>query len=342
MTESSVWFWKMLHKTIISSRLSVTSQREQRPCAEFCRFSICSLNKIRAEHVWLAFNKTCIMLIFPLLSRSLQKLHGRFYLERMGKWWLQHAAWHKKEAKLHIIMFNITFQWAISSFWNSKMLFFPPFRPWGIILSCTCRLFLLLSVFQRHGLQFSGWQRWNGLLGKGSYRHTSFHPNRRPRSLQKHNYPPSVGLRRFTFALSFSVSARFRHLMSVLRSWNERECFLKPVFVLLSVFLHCFLEPFKAETCRLQSETWDVFFIIIWCTSNEPQTSNKPLHQKRLFISTLLLFSTRHGCFVARLRDKIKGTKNGTHKPKLVFKEMEISASIEEYLYEQISWKFRI
>lgn len=48
------------------------------------------------------------------------------------------------------------------------------------------------------------------------------------------------------------------------------------------------------------------------------------------------------GCFVARLRDKIKGTKNGTHKPELVFKEKEISACIEEYLYEQISWKFRI
>lgn len=52
------------------------------------------------------------------------KHHGRFYLERTGKWWLQHAVWHKKETKLHIIMFNMTFQWAISSFWNSGMVYF--------------------------------------------------------------------------------------------------------------------------------------------------------------------------------------------------------------------------
>lgn len=181
-------------------------------------------------------------------------------------------------------MFNITFQWAISSFWNSKMLFFPPFRPWGIILSCTCRLFLLLSVFQRHRLQFSGWQRWNRLLGKGSYRHTSFHPNQRPRSLQKHNYPPSVGLRRFTFALSFSVAARFRRLMSVLRYWNERECFLKPVFVLLSVFLHCFQEPFKAETCRCNQRRETCSSSL----SDAPQTNLRP--QISHFIRNASLF----------------------------------------------------
>lgn len=96
----------------------------------FADFQFAVQIKSAQKGVWLAFNKTCIMLIFlkqwwpPAALSFPSKLHGRFYLERTGKWWLQHAAWHKKEAKLHIIMFNTTFQWAISSFWNSGMVYF--------------------------------------------------------------------------------------------------------------------------------------------------------------------------------------------------------------------------
>jgi len=71
-----------------------------------------------------------------------------------------------------------------------------------------------LSLPLSLSLSLSGGQGWNGFLGKGSFRrHTSFHPNRRPR--RKHNYPPSVHV----------CCSSSRRLMSVLRSWYERVCF---------------------------------------------------------------------------------------------------------------------
>lgn len=160
----------------------------------FADFQFAVQIKSAQKGVWLAFNKTCIMLIFlkqwwpPAALSFPSKLHGRFYLERMGKWWLQHAAWHKKEAKLHIIMFNTTFQWAISSFWNSGMVFFS-----------------LQVLRYYHGIlsyQFSGWQRWNGLLGRELPPHVV--SSEWPRSVWKHNYPP-----RPAFALDLSAASAF-------------------------------------------------------------------------------------------------------------------------------------
>lgn len=201
-----------------------------------------------------------------------------FYLGRMGEWWFWHAARHKKEAKLHIIMFNTTFN---EPFLSSE------------IAKCSFFLSSGFEVFSFHvpvdslsfSLSFSGWQGWNGFLGKGSFRHTSFHPNRRPRSFWKHNYPPSVHVCAQFF--QFQASNECVAILEWASVFSEAVC------VLLGVF------------SAAQTETRVVFFIItVIVKLKQASSSGTPLYSSaHVVLLTPLMI-------VPRFPDKIKGHTN--------------------------------
>ncbi len=103
--------WRVNLKGAVQNKYFIMSPREQWRCAEFAALQ--------------AFNKTRIMLIFLKQCCSLLAFKAPRTLSSWenGKMVVLTCGMTYKDAKLHVIMFNTTFQWAISFLWNSRMVF---------------------------------------------------------------------------------------------------------------------------------------------------------------------------------------------------------------------------